>query len=126
MALSQGAINSARSGAGELNNLAGNLKTACGALKEVIRNNGNYQYFKLGTDKGTSVDTNINVAVDTIVDKLAPEISNLASAINSFCTKQEVLNRQEALDKIKNEELERKRVQYGSVLNNGKVTRQLW
>ena len=99
MALSQGAINSARSGAGELNNLAGNLKTACGALKEVIRNNGNYQYFKLGTDKGTSVDTNINVAVDTIVDKLSPAISNLSSAINSFCTKQEELNRQEALRK---------------------------
>ena len=99
MALSRAGIASARNGAGEIQNLANSLKTAGEELKSTLTSNGNYQYFRMGTDKGTSVDTDINTAVDTVIDMLSPQISSVASAIESFCVRQEELNRLEELRK---------------------------
>lgn len=105
MALSRAGIASARAGAGEIQNLATSLKTAGEELKSTLTSNGNYQYFKMGTDKGTSVDTDINTAVDTVIDMLSPQLSSVASAIESFCVRQEELNRLEELKR--KEELEK-------------------
>ena len=117
MALSRAGIASARSGAGEIQNLANSLKTAGEELKSTLTSNGNYQYFRMGTDKGTSVDTDINTAVDTVIDMLSPQISNVASAIESFCVRQEELNRLEELRK--KEELEKNLSNVSGVVGAG-------
>ena len=104
MAESQGVINRARNGAGEIKSLADNIKLASDQLNSALKQNGNYQYFKIGTDKGLSVDADLNQTVDTIVNMLAPQLNNVAGAIESFCVRQEELNRQEEYRRKQEEE----------------------
>ena len=95
MALSAGAIGAARAGASQISASASSLKLATEGLNSILKGNGNYQYFKVGTDKGTAVDTDLNKSADTIIDSLVPEIGKVSSAISAFCARQEELNRQE-------------------------------
>lgn len=92
MALSRSGIAAVRSSSGEVNKLSQSLKTAGEELKSVLQTNGNYQFFKAGTDKGASVDADLNTAVDAIVDKLVSQISALSGTIEAFCVRQEQEN----------------------------------
>lgn len=95
MALTYGAIAAARSGAGAIASSSKSLDTASEDMKNTLRSNGNYQYFRRGTDKGFAVDTDLNTLVSATINTLLPALNRIPSAIEAFCARQEELNRQE-------------------------------
>ena len=89
-------INTARSSASSITSLAKQLEDKCNELKTSLTTNGNYQYFKLGTDKGTSVDDKLGKTINATIELLVPQINNVSKTIRNFCDVQEQLNRIEA------------------------------
>ena len=88
---------------GQISSLITNLKTTSEELKEILQKDGNYQLFKLGTDKGYSLDEDLVLDVNTVIDQFVPALNDTSSAISSFCDKQEELNRAEELRKQREE-----------------------
>ena len=93
MALSNDGITKSKNEASEVNTLSKDLKTSGENLKDILHNNGNYQFFKMGTDKGASVDSDLNQTLDTVVNELVPQINNLLATIEAFLARQAEENR---------------------------------
>ena len=93
MALSREGISRVRSHAANISNSTTQLQTTSDELKTSLQSNGNYQFFKIGTDKGTSVDSDLNLTLDTIVNELVPQLNGISGTIEAFCARQEEENR---------------------------------
>ncbi|MBR4671910.1 MAG: hypothetical protein IKO78_01750 [Bacilli bacterium] len=93
MALSRQGIAAVRSGAGKISNLATKVQGSGEELSTILRGNGNYQYFKIGTDKGSHVDSKLNLTLDTLLDRLVPQLSSIHTTLEGFCARQEEENR---------------------------------
>ena len=101
MALSAEGISRGRNGASEVDSLSKDLNNSSENLKGILNSNGNYQYFKMGTDKGASVDNDLNTTLDTVVNDLVPQIQSLLAAIEAFFVRQEEENRRAMQEKMK-------------------------
>ena len=88
MGVSDAELARARTIANGFNDLAAKLAEATEEIKQILEGDGNYQYFKAGTDKGESVDKSINLAISTSDEKLVSNISGLSSAVETFCAEQ--------------------------------------
>ena len=99
MALSRNGIAQIRTKTSEMKVLVSSLKGSLESVRNVLTENGNYQYFKTGTDKGTDVDDNLNSAINILLDSLVPEFANVSSAMESYCAQQEELNKRLELEK---------------------------
>lgn len=88
-----------RSQASAIPSLINKLTSSGEEVKGILRSNGNYQYFRMGTDKGATVDTSINDTVNQMVDKLVPTLNSVLGAIESYCATQAELNRLERMKK---------------------------
>ena len=106
MALSSDGIAKSRSEAGEVNTLSKDLKTSGENLKSILHNNGNYQFFKMGTDKGASVDSDLNQTLDTVINELVPQINSLLATIEAFLARQAEENRRRAQKALQDKRLE--------------------
>ena len=105
MALSNEGISSVRKDADEVGSHRKKLNQSSENLSNILKNNGNYQYFKAGTDKGNSVDSALNQTLTTITERLVPTINALENAIYAFLARQEEENRRAARRKIAEDKL---------------------
>lgn len=92
-------ISRIRSQASAIPALINNLKSSSEEVKGTLSSNGNYQFFKMGTDKGATVDTSINDTVNTMIDRLVPALNTVLGEIESYCATQAELNRLERMRK---------------------------
>lgn len=116
MALSSDGITKSRNETNEINTLSKDLKTSGENLKDILHNNGNYQFFKMGTDKGASVDSDLNQTLDTVINELVPQINNLLATIEAFLARQAEENRRKAQKAMQDKrlELQEKKLQMAS------------
>ena len=96
MALSREGIAKVRTSASTISQLVTtDLQSASEELKTKMQTDGNYQLFKVGTDKGYSVDEDLALTLNTIIENLIPSLSEADGLINEFCQVQENLNSME-------------------------------
>ena len=92
MALSNEGIRNAKENVNEIRASAKELIKVGEELKNLLQNDVNYQYFKAGTDKGQSVDSDLIRLLDTIVNMLVPQTESVSNIVETFCVQQEKEN----------------------------------
>ena len=106
MALSNDGIVNVRTTADEVSTHTKNMDQASTDLMNLLNNNGNYQYFKAGTDKGASVDSALKETLSTITEQLTPQINALVSAIQAFLVRQAEENKRKAQQTLQDKKIE--------------------
>jgi len=77
----------------EVRKTSSELSTIGSDIISYLNGNRNFQTFREGTEKGAAIYNNLNICVNTIVDKLVPTIEKMAASTTSLLNEQQNLNR---------------------------------
>lgn len=93
MALTREGISQVRGESERIKQEAAEMKRQVNELRDLINSNPEYQLFKMGTERGNSVDRDLTQTINTTLDMLLPQIDSISQNLDSFCAKQEAQNR---------------------------------
>ena len=119
MGLTDSQIAKVRSCCSSITDKISNVQSSCEGLTNILQHNGDYYYFKIGTDRGDATDSKLNKTIQVISSDLCGTFTNEVNEIRRYCDQQEELNRIKRLKELQKRHQEEADA-IGNMLNGGR------